>query len=208
MPSETPHQNKDAQPRRIGWVRISLAVLLCALVGAYSIGILTGGISAGCRIDVVHLGIIILAVSVATLILQPEILRNIKALELKGFKLEMLEKVREKQVEQGNQLDDIRLMLPLLLSDTEQKHLSNLSGGKTRAYRGSHTLRTDLRRLRYIRLIRLKKDKRVADMKDGLDFDLANFVELTPLGDRWATRLAEFAEEPQQTIQDASQYHK
>jgi hypothetical protein len=37
-------------------------------------------------------------------------------------------------------------------------------------------------------------------MKDGLDFDLANFVELTPLGDRWATRLAEFAEEPQQTI--------
>ena len=135
MPSETPHQNEDAQPRRIGWVRISLAVLLCALVGAYSIGIVTGGISADRRIDLVHLGIIIFAVSVATLILQPEILRRFKALELKGFKLEMLEKVREKQVEQE---DDIRLMLPLLLPDTEQKHLSNLSGGKTSAYRGAY----------------------------------------------------------------------
>ena len=209
MPSETPHQNEDAQPRRIGWVRISLAVLLCALVGAYSIGIVTGGISADRRIDVVHLGIIIFAVSVATLILQPEILRRFKALELKGFKLEMLEQVREKQVEQENQLDDIRLMLPLLLPDTEQKHLSNLSGGRTSAYRGSHTLRTEVRRLRYIRLIRMKKHKIVADMKDGLGFDLASFVELTPLGGRWVARLAEIEKkEPQQTIQDASQYHK
>ena len=191
MPSETPHQNEDAQPRRIGWVRVSLAVLLCALVGAYSIGIVTGGISADRRIDVVHLGIIIFAVSVATLILQPEILRRFKALELKGFRLEMLEKVREKQVEQENQLDDIRLMLPLLLPDTEQKHLSNLSNGRTSAYRGSPTLRTEVRRLRSIRLIRMKKDKRVAYIKDGLDFDLADFVELTPLGDRWVARLAE-----------------
>jgi hypothetical protein len=73
-------------------------------VGAYSIGIVTGGISADRRIDVVHLGIIIFAVSVATLILQPEILRRFKALELKGFKLEMLEKVKEKQVEQKTSL--------------------------------------------------------------------------------------------------------
>jgi len=188
MPSETPHQNEDAQPRRIGWVRVSLAVLLCALVGAYSIGIVTGGISADRRIDVVHLGIIIFAVSVATLILQPEILRRFKALELKGFKLEMLEKVRVRQVEQENQLDDIRLMLPLLLPDTERKHLSNLSRGRTSAYQGSHTLRSEVRRLRYIGLIRMKKDKIVADMKDGLGFDLASFVELTPLGDRWVAR--------------------
>ena len=55
----------------------------------------------------------------------------------------------------------------------------------------------------------MKKNKHFADMKDGLDFDLANFVELTPLGDRWVTRLAEIEkQEPQQTIQDASQYHK
>jgi hypothetical protein len=122
----------------------------------------------------------------------------------------MLEKVREKQVEQENQLDDIRLMLPLLLPDSEQKHLSNLSGGRTSGYRGSPTLRTEVRRLRYIRLIRMKKpNQRVEDMKDGLGFDLANFVELTPLGDRWVRRLAEIERnEPQQTIQEASQYHK
>jgi len=46
-------------------------------------------------------------------------------------------------------------------------------------------------------------------MKDGLGFDLASFVELTPLGGRWVARLAEIEKkEPQQTIQDASQYHK
>jgi hypothetical protein len=47
----------------------------------------------------------------------------------------------------------------------------------------------------------MKKDKIVADMKDGLGFDLASFVELTPLGDRWVARLAEIEKkEPHQEL--------
>ncbi len=118
------------------------------------------------------------------------LLRKIKTLSFGDVKLEMLEKVKERQVRQEEKLDDLDLILPLLLPDKERKHLINLDEGRTKDYEGNKNVRHELRRLRSIGLISMKKGY-IADIKDGMKFNLANHVELTPLGRRWTKRIGE-----------------
>jgi hypothetical protein len=116
--------------------------------------------------------------------------RQIKTFSFGDVKLEMLEKVRERQVQQEERLDDLALILPLLLPEKEQKHLINLAEGRTKDYRGNKNLRDELRRLRSIGLIAMKKGY-IADIKDGMSINLADYVELTSLGRRWTKRISE-----------------
>lgn len=117
------------------------------------------------------------------------LLRQIKTLSFGDVKLEMLEKVKARQAQQEEKLDDIDIILPLLLPNEERKHLINLAEGKTQ-YQGNKSLRDELRRLRKIRLISTRMGY-IADIKDGMKFDLADRIELTTLGKRWASRLRE-----------------
>jgi hypothetical protein len=117
------------------------------------------------------------------------LLRQLKSLSFGGYKLEMLERVREKQARQEDQIEDITLMLPLLIAANERVHLINLAEGRTKDYKGNHALRSELRRLRFLKLIRMCPDQHVGYMKDGLSFDLAAYVELTDLGKRWVKRI-------------------
>lgn len=125
MIAKTPPKNLKADSCIYLGVRITIAVFLVALVVAYSVGIVSGAIAEDRRIDAVHLALIALTVLIASMLVQPEIFERFKRLRLSGFELEMLEKVRGKQAEQESQLEDIRLILPLLLPETERKHLSN-----------------------------------------------------------------------------------
>ncbi len=118
------------------------------------------------------------------------LLRQIKTLSFGDVKLEMLEKVKERQAQQEEKLDDLALVLPLLLPDSERKHLVNLAEGKTKNYKGNKSLRDELRRLRSIGLISMKKGY-ISDIKDGVSFNLADHVELTSLGKRWVKRIGE-----------------
>jgi len=62
-----------------------------------------------------------------------------------------------------------------------------LKGGEPSGYTGSHEVRTQLRHLRSIGLIRTSKY--VAEIaKDGAPVDLAG-VELTPLGEQWVKHI-------------------
>jgi hypothetical protein len=191
MSTDTPHERSKARSSiRLG-MRIAIAVLLMTVVVTYSVGIVSGKVPENRKIDAVHFALIVLTAVVASILVQPEILERFKRVKLSGFELEMLEEVREKQVEQASQLKDLRLILPLLLPETERQHLFHLAGGETSGYRGNHALRTELRRLRSIGLLRMKKDKYVGEIKDGAMFDLADVVELTPLGQRWVKRIRE-----------------
>jgi hypothetical protein len=174
--------------------QIAIAAVLVVLVLAYSIGIVLGVISADRKIDAVHLALIVVTIFVVAVLVHPEIFDRFKRLKLSGFEVELLEKVREKQAVQENQLEDIRLILPLLLPDTERKHLLNLNRGKTGDYRGGHALRVELRRLRSIGLLEMKGGKHISDLKDGAAFDLADVVKLAPLGERWVARIKEIEE--------------
>ena len=108
---------------------------------------------------------------------------------LGGQSLE-LNRVIDKQIEQGQALDTISLVLPLLLPETERTHLINLAEGRTENYKGGHALRSELRRLRSFGLIKMTGKAYVAEMKSDKRFDLAYYVALTDLGKRWATQIS------------------
>jgi len=119
------------------------------------------------------------------------LLRQVKTFSLGQLKFELIEKIREQQIRQEEKIADIALILPLLLAEKEVKHLQNLHAKNTERYKGEGVLREELRRLRSIGLITKKPDRNIGDMKDGLPFDLADYVELTELGRRWATKIQE-----------------
>ena len=52
-------------------------------------------------------------------------------------------------------------------------------------------MRTALRRPASTGLLTRKTGKTIGEMKDCTEFDLAEFVELTDLGRRWARRIEE-----------------
>lgn len=81
-------------------------------------------------------------------------------------------------------------LAPLLLPSTERAHLNNLWQRRTGVYRGHAVLREELRRLRSFDLIRMRQGRTVAEIADGGEIDLAEFVELTDKGRAWATELA------------------
>jgi hypothetical protein len=133
------------------------------------------------------------------------VLRQVKTFSLGQLKLEMIEKLRERQQRQEEKIADIALILPLLLRDQEVSHIRNLFMHRTDAYHGCGSLREELRRLRYIGLIAKKPNHNIGDMRDGTVFDLAHKVELTDLGRRWAFRIQEIHSGDAKPVADPQQ---
>jgi hypothetical protein len=152
---------------------------------------LIGSIPEDRRIDSITLAIIGLTILVVLLLLRPEIFNRLKLLELLGFKMELIEEVRQTQEKQRSELEAISLIMPLLLPEFEQRHLLNLADQKTASYLASHTLRSEIRHLRSMGLVQMRPNHTVGQMADDLPFDLADYIELTPLGDRWVSRIRE-----------------
>ena len=132
------------------------------------------------------------------------LLRQVKTFSLGQLKLEMIEKLREQQQKTQERLDDIALILPLLLPDREVRHIHNLFHRHTDAYHGGGPLRDEIRRLRSMGLVVKKSNRNVGEMRDGLAIDLADYVELTDLGRRWASRIQEINSAEQRPAGDAN----
>ena len=188
----TQSQKENGRDTSPGYVwRRTVALAISAMVIAYAAAVVLGLVPAERKIDAVTLAMIVGTAVVVVLLLRPEVFDRLKLVEMTGFKLEMLEKVRQKQAQQASQLEDIALMLPLLLSGPERRHLLNLGSHTTTGYQGNHAVRTELRRLRSIGLIRMLRDRQGGAMKEGLAFNLADYVELTDLGKAWIRRITE-----------------
>ena len=184
-------------------VRLGIAILLAFLAIAYTSAIVGGYIPQTRRLDAASLAVIAVLLIAILIALRPDLVERFKGFEMSGFKIEMLERVRERQAEQAIQLQDMSLMLPLLLPAKERKHLLNLAFGVTNGYQGSHPLRAELRRLRSFDLIRMRGDKHVSMMKDGMVFDLRDFIEPTASGQRWSKRIREIEDrEPEGAADD------
>lgn len=190
-----PRPGRDGEARADGGsiLRIGFLVLVVVLVTAYTAGVITGRIAEGNRIDLAHLALIAVAALAVLLVVQPDSLARIRRFKAGSVELEMLEQVKETRSE----VRDLRLILPLLLPPLEQKHLLNLADGKTKGYRGSSELRGELRRLRYLGLVRMRGTGYIADMKDGHEFDLADYLALTELGERWVDTIKEMVSQDQ-----------
>jgi hypothetical protein len=84
---------------------------------------------------------------------------------------------------------DLGLLLPVLIPDSERKHLFNIADGKTKGYKGGGSLRSELRHLRSIGLIRKHADRHIGELKSEGVYDLADLLELTDLGRQWVAKL-------------------
>ena len=170
---------------RWGLIGLALVALLGALLRMFA----TGPNPLPDRLDQTTL----LYLCVAGVLL---LLRRIKTFAFGQLKFELIEKLVERQAKQEQTLEDLRLILPLLLPGNEVQHIRNLSASQTESYSGNEALRAELRRLRSMGLLSKRPDRNIADMKDGLKFDLADYVELTELGRNWATRIPEIEADP------------
>jgi hypothetical protein len=175
---------------------VVVTILIGLLVIAYTAAVVSGRIPTEHKIDAVNLALIALALIGIGLLLSPQTFERLKHLKMAGFELEMLERVKEKQAKQEEQLKDIGLLLPLLLPEKERKHLVNLAEGRADQYKGNPSLRSELRRLRSLDLIKMCKNEKgeeqqVGYIKDGSVVNLAKYVQLTGLGEKWVKRIKE-----------------
>jgi hypothetical protein len=198
MENKQTQRGAEKRPNLASKFRIAIAALIGTLVVLYTLGVVAGYLPEGQRIDAINLALVAFAALSIILLLRPEILDRLKLLEMSGFKLEMLEEVRKTQARQEDKLEYIALMLALLLPEAEQQHLLNLADRTTGSYNGSHNLRTELRRLRSIALIKMRAVHHVSDMKDDTSFDLAEYIELTDLGQQWVVRIREVQQSQKQ----------
>jgi hypothetical protein len=103
----------------------------------------------------------------------------------KTFSTVDLEEVKRAQESQQDHLNVMLLVLPLLLPEPEQQHLMNLELGETLDYQGNHSLRTELRRLRSMGLLKKQAGRNIGDIRDNLKVDLSDYVCLTKAGKEW-----------------------
>jgi hypothetical protein len=169
------------------------------LVAIYTVGVLSGWIPAERRLDAVHLAILVAAVLCVAFLLRPGALDRISLVEMQGFKFQ-LSAMQQQQVKQKRDLEFIRLVLPLLLPESERNHLLSLKTGQTYPKKGSHDLRTELRHLRSIGLLEMVAGHVVGEAKDGIDVDIAKVVSLTPNGKAWVDVITESEKPAQETI--------
>lgn len=81
------------------------------------------------------------------------------------------------------------LLLSVAIPQPEQKHLLNIACGKTTDYQGRGSLRSELRHLREIGLIRTHSGRNIGDLKSDGVYDLGHFVKLTEVGEQWVAML-------------------
>jgi hypothetical protein len=180
-------------------LRIWAAVLAATLVSVYILGIVLGYVPKEHRLDASALTLIVVVLLAITVLLRPDVINRLRVLEALNFRVELSE-VKEKLARQSDDLTVIRMMLPFLLGDKERIHLTNLARHQTANYKGGNPLRTELRRLRSIGLIRMRgPDCHIGQMTSDKTFDLADFVELTSLGEYWARRIDEIQKEDDTT---------
>ncbi|BDM83794.1 PH domain-containing protein [Acaryochloris marina] len=185
-------------------VRNLIALTILGFVLEYTYSVISGEIPKDQQIDAIHLTLIALTFVVLVLLINPNYIERLQLLELSGFKLQLLEKVQVKQFQQEESITKIySTILPILLPKKERKHLFKLSTGETESYEGCGSLRSELRRLRSIGLIRMvKKDKHIGHMRSDTRFNLADYVELTSEGEVWIEMIKKI--EKNDTLNDSN----
>jgi len=169
-------------------LRFGIATAVAILVLSYLGCIVTGNLPNERKIDSTALTILVISLLIITILVSPQIFSRIRLLELAGFKLQLDEILRQ-QSNQSRQLEVFGLVLPILLPEPERDHLLNLQHGKVSAYEGSHAVRTEIRRLCSFGLLRRKSGRHVSELKDHINFDLSELVELTALGQEWVQKI-------------------
>src|SRR5690242_15249677 len=109
----------------------------------YTTAVLFGRISNEQKIDTINLALIALVLLALLVLSRPKMFERLSLVEILGIKLQ-LNRVLEAQAQQQTQLQDISLILPLLIPESERKHLAELGNNKRNLYHGSSSLVQEL----------------------------------------------------------------
>jgi hypothetical protein len=186
-PHTKEHDNTIKPSPLLNWV---VAILIVLLVLGYTIMLITGTIKSADKLDAVALALIALGALLFVALINPQVLQRIRILELGGLKVELRE-VRTEQAAQKDALEAITTILSILLPKDEQKHLDYLLRNKAAAYKGGNAMRTELRHLRTIGLIEMRRNHTIDEMHSNMTFDLTDYVKLTDLGTKSAELINE-----------------
>lgn len=164
--------------------------MVCLAVFAYLLLVMLNVIKKENRLGTTDIFLLGSAGLFSIFLLQPETIQRFSQIEAMGVKLSLRD-IQLQQHGQQKELEQLRLILPLLLPEKEQAHLRHLAQDGGEGYEASSSLRTQLRRLSTIKLIQRKEGHSIHELKDGKSFKLSDYVELTNLGRQWLQRLAE-----------------
>ena len=172
-------------------MRYVAAAILFVAVSAYLAAITLGKFGQPRRLAATDLGVILAAAALIGSLVRPEFLNRLTHVKVGSVEFE-LQQLQQGQRKQQNELDDVRFVLTLLLQKNELSHLRNLEIGNTKDYRGNHDMRTELRKLRTLGLIRTVGERHIGEFANGTKFDLASIVKLTERGQQYLDRLGEY----------------
>jgi len=148
----------------------------------YTIAVLCGWITEKQKLNSVNLATLVLVLLAVLIWFRPRMLDQISLVEILGIKFQM-HRVEANLALQQKQLEDIRLILPLLIPENERKHLLELGNNRPNTYEGRDSLRSELRRLRSVGIIKTKDGMQIAYMRDDSKFALNQYIELKDLGE-------------------------
>jgi hypothetical protein len=177
--------------KRVAIHYVAAGMIVIAVL-AYILALVLGKLPEKAHIDFAAIVLMMVGAASVALLFSPratliEVLTRVRAFQFSSLKVE-LQAIHARQDEQGSKLELLELLAPLVLSGPEQKHLLNLHRRRGAEYRGSQAVRSELRRLRYLKLI-TNPTKTIGSAEDGSPFNLAELVKLTPLGTKWAQQL-------------------
>jgi hypothetical protein len=187
MTQET-QPSPGGKPHRTRMIRIVVAIAVALIVTIYVVRIAVGGIRADQRLSAADVWLLVVAALGVIALLRPELLDRLTHIKFGGFEADLRD-LAEGQRAQQKELDDIRLVLTLLVQKAERNHLENLEKSDSISYEGNHQVRTELRRLRTLGLIRNRRNRFIAELKDGTERELKEIVELTDRGRYYLERV-------------------
>src|SRR5258707_15804368 len=104
-------------------LRITAVFVLGAVVLGYTAAVVAGAIPKTQQLDATHVALLFLTLITCAVVVRPQVLDRLARLEGLGFKVELLQRLQERQVEQAEELQRLDLIIPLLFRDGERKHL-------------------------------------------------------------------------------------
>lgn len=166
---------------------VAAAILIAGSL--YPASIVTGCVPPANRLGGVDLVVVGIALFAAALAVSPSLVASVRRVKTPAFEVELAQ-VREQQRAQQARIAQIDELLPLLLPRSQFQHLKNLLTLNTAGYRGGQSLQTELRQLASSGLIRRRPGMQIDALRSDFSFDLADYVEITPLGRYWGDRYA------------------
>jgi hypothetical protein len=200
-PSISPETSaKSAAARRV-WLRYAVALLLAVAGAVYTVALVLGHVPHPLDTSAL-LFLLLVGVTIGVLV-YPNAFSRVKSLGVGKFKME-LDQIRREQYQQRDTVDGIASVLPLLMTEAERKLLLDLGRNAWRAREATQGVRSQLRQLRDMRLLKMRRKEDTIHGIPAGPVDLLDFVKVTEMGNNFVRELERIELEKAESAAKAS----